>query len=738
MLRLLCLTILLVTRATNASKPLGNEVCVGSCYYSLLQARFEGPNLPAQKACTNALRVRSTYYCIALHCRDDESDVEAGIKWWAGTCKNSSRLVNVVAYRSAVGQAKLGSVASRPSSSPDLVGGTLLKEPVVPSSDDWGTVYRSVKTYSDLRDYHNTISWAPYGFWAVILLLGTASRVWSCTRPRTRPDKTARTAEQKSQGTLSYLAKRLKFDIQLAPTFSHRHHEPWGWLTVPLRLQSIVIASYIILHIAVCAVHYPILEENYYYKNKKLQILRCFGDRIAVLLPKSLPLIFLFGARSNPFQIATGWSYRTFSLFHRWIGVVMLLEAIIHGVVLSAYDGYNKGWDYYKDELRHDEVFRYGILAATSIGLSTALAARCFRAHFYEIFKAAHIILAAVALAALYGHVKTLFTGMYRVWVWVCVGIWAADYVVRFLRMSWINVLGRRPVDAVANYCPDSNIIKLHVSAPSSASRRTPGQYYFVSFGGWRYFWQSHPFSVAARSSSVTSTALLETDPKQESTATVGQTSESTLDVESLSDKPDITFMIRPRNGMTRRLRDLLINNSGTGSQKLKVMLEGPYGIAADVERYDDLLFIAGGTGITAVLPYMRMLLEDGPGREATPAVRLVWADPQEEFIRKVVAEDLDRLQGTCGVEKLSLDLYVTSSIESEQKPHKFQCKFSRPDIDALVRQFVQQKQQTVGRRAAVFVCGPGRMADDARAAVVRHAKATSGHVDLFEEIYEW
>lgn len=42
--------------------------------------------------------------------------------------------------------------------------------------------------------------------------------------------------------------------------------------------------------------------------------------------------------------------------------------------------------------------------AATSIGLSTALAARCFRAHFYEIFKAAHIILAAVALAALYGY----------------------------------------------------------------------------------------------------------------------------------------------------------------------------------------------------------------------------------------------------------------------------------------------------------------------------------------------
>lgn len=42
------------------------------------------------------------------------------------------------------------------------------------------------------------------------------------------------------------------------------------------------------------------------------------------------------------------------------------------------------------------------------MGLSAALAARCFRAHFYEIFKAAHIILAAVALAALYEYEKRI------------------------------------------------------------------------------------------------------------------------------------------------------------------------------------------------------------------------------------------------------------------------------------------------------------------------------------------
>ncbi|KAG5981225.1 hypothetical protein E4U55_003184 [Claviceps digitariae] len=748
MLWLLCLTVLLSARIADAAKPLGKQVCVGSCYYSLLQARFAGPDTQAQKACANALRVRSTYDCIALHCRDDdESDVEAGLKWWAETCKNSSRLVNLEAYRAVVGQTKLEDVAARPATGPDLAGGVLLKEPVVPAWDSWSVVYRSVKTYSDLRDYHNAVSWVPYGFWAIILLLGTATRIWSHTRPMTRLDEPSRPSGQNPQGTLNRLAKHWKYDIQLAPTFSHRHHEPWGWLTVPLRLQSMVIASYIILHVVVCAVHYPIVEGDYYFKNKKLQILRCFGDRIAVLMQKSLPLLFLFGARSNPFQLTTGWSYRTFSLFHRWIGIIMLVEAVIHGVVLSAYDAYNKGWDYYRDELRHDEVFRYGILAATTIGLSIALAARGFRARFYEIFKAAHIILAAVVLAALYEHVKTTFTGMYRLWVWICVGIWAADYVVRFLRIAWVNMIRRSAADAVASFDADSNIIKLRVAvagahASPGAARQTPGQYYFVSFGGWRHFWQSHPFSVAGRSNGVASTVCLEMNHAHQkaSTGTVSQTSTTAPDLESLSDRPNMTLMIRPRNGMTRRLRDLLSRGGGSGPQKLKVVLEGPYGTAANVKHYRHVLFIAGGTGITAVLPYIRMLLEDDPGREERPAttVRLVWADPQEKFIRQVVEEDLGYLQGgTCPVDRFSSDLYVTSPMGEEQKSHMIQCKYARPDVDALVRQFVQQTAGG-GGRAAVFVCGPGSMADEARAAVVGYAKAAAGQVDLFEEIYEW
>ncbi|KAG6193290.1 hypothetical protein E4U10_003764 [Claviceps purpurea] len=734
MLSLLYLTALLLSAETvEAAKPLGKEVCVGSCYYSLLQARFAGSNPEAQKACTNTLRVSSMYSCIALHCNDDESNVEAGLKWWARTCKNSSRLVNMEAYRTALGHVKLEQPALRPADATELSGGVLLKEPVVPSSASWDVAYRSAKTFSDLRDYHNAVSWVPYGFWAIVLLLGTASRVSAACQPKTRPNQSSRSAVPASRGVADRLARIWKFDLQLAPTFAYRHHEPWGWLTVPLRLQSMVIVSYIVIHIVVCAVHYPILEENSYYKTKKLQVLRCLGDRTAALLPKCLPLIFLFGARSNPFQITTGWSFRTFSLFHRWIAIVMVVEATIHGVVLSAYDSYNKGWEFYKEELRNDEIFRYGILTAAAMGLSAALAARCFRAHFYEIFKAAHIILAAVALAALYEHIKDLFTGMYKLWVWICVGIWAGDYVVRFMRIIWVNAIRRKTTDAIASFSKDTGVIRLSVACASGGRGQIPGQYYFISFCGLRC-WQSHPFSVAGRSDGITNTTRFEGTLEKGSANNASPTI-TALDLESLSEKPNITFMIRPRNGVTGRLREMLSKNGDSAPQKLKVVLEGPYGVAANVEHYNHLLFIVGGSGITAVLPYLRMLQEKDLGHEERPTVQLVWSNPQQEFMRQVIEQDLGYLQGTCSADKLTLDLYVTSSGGDEKQSQKFPCRYARPDIDALVQQFVQQAS---GEKAAVFVCGPGKMADNARAAVIRSGKSISGDVDLFEEMYEW
>ncbi|GAO15364.1 hypothetical protein UVI_02010280 [Ustilaginoidea virens] len=240
----------------NAAKPVGRQVCVASCYYSLLRPRFAGTGDKDQAACANELRVRSTYYCVVAHCA--EEDVEPGIGWWQGACKNSSRTVSLAEYHEASSNVSAGFLASLPTvelAQKDLVPGVAL-----PSARSWAVVYRSTATYSHMRDYHNAVS----------------------------------------------------------------------------------------------------------YSSKKVQALRYFADRLGSLMSASLPWVFLFGSRSNPLVYMTGWSYATFSFFHRWVAIVLAVEGVLHGAVFCAFYVCDKGWDYLQSQLRQDKTLLYGILVGSS------------------------------------------------------------------------------------------------------------------------------------------------------------------------------------------------------------------------------------------------------------------------------------------------------------------------------------------------------------------------------------
>lgn len=73
------------------------------------------------------------------------------------------------------------------------------------------------------------------------------------------------------------------------------------------------------------------------YSSKKVQALRYFADRLGSLMSASLPWVFLFGSRSNPLVYMTGWSYATFSFFHRWVAIVLAVEGVLHGAVFCAF-----------------------------------------------------------------------------------------------------------------------------------------------------------------------------------------------------------------------------------------------------------------------------------------------------------------------------------------------------------------------------------------------------------------
>ena len=128
----------------------------------------------------------------------------------------------------------------------------------------------------------------------------------------------------------------------------------------------------------------PLLTYWFSYDNKRVQVLRYFGDRLGALLSSSIPLLFLFGGRGNVFISLTGWSYRTFNIFHRWIARILLIEAVVHGVVFSAFDVNgmldkfpeavnlkliaeftDKSWEEYRKKLSSDKIYLYGIMVSS-------------------------------------------------------------------------------------------------------------------------------------------------------------------------------------------------------------------------------------------------------------------------------------------------------------------------------------------------------------------------------------
>lgn len=125
-----------------------------------------------------------------------------------------------------------------------------------------------------------------------------------------------------------------------------------------------------------------------------------------------------------------------------------------------------------------------------------------------------------------------------------------------------------------------------------------PGSHAYLRFRHVRA-WESHPFSIA----------WIENRIK-------GLT--PTCDVKPLKDgqygvTTDVTFIIEARTGMTRQLYDTVLKS--TQPIPMTVGLEGPYNDNHALDSYGHIVLVAGSTGITYQLSYIRHIMngyEDG------------------------------------------------------------------------------------------------------------------------------
>lgn len=144
------------------------------------------------------------------------------------------------------------------------------------------------------------------------------------------------------------------------------------------------------------------------------------------------------------------------------------------------------------------------------------------------------------------------------------------------------------------------------------------------------------------------------------------------------------------------------------------------------------MLFIVGGAGIAVPLSYLDLLLNNDDSK--IESLKVVWAVREEEFLTECLEVDF---RGLVGDERLAVSAFVTAALEEGRTVRKgVKVQRGRPDVTKEIEEVAEEVGFDGG--LAVVACGPGKMADDSRRAVVRLLGRGYGKVEYFEESFNW
>jgi predicted ferric reductase len=537
-----------------------------------------------------------------------------------------------------------------------------------------------------------------------------------------------------SRSVLSIPQAYLKRYLTVPAAFGNRCSRPYGWCTIPPRIQSLTIFLFVALNAVLCSCSYRLTDGNLYWPEKSAQLLRYVSDRTGIISLANFPLVWLFGVRNDFLMWITGWGFGTYNSFHRWVARVATLQAVVHslGYTLMILD--SGGWSHFlKYWTKH--YFWNGELATIAMCALLAFSFYGIRRAHYEIFLVTHIVLSTAVLWSMYYHVQIFTTGEWNIFIWPCVIVWIFD---RVLRLGRIFAFNRNPFNtkATVTYDPSSNLVRMDVDGSKSWIASKPGSYYYIHvLDDLLYAHQNHPFTLAYLSSDLSdpaSTPLspVATRPASHRTSSASSTeSDALLTSRASNTTSDLVFLIRPYDGFTSRLKSHCLLHP----KKLRVLIEGPYGHTVPLHTFPDVLFVVGGTGVAVPLSHLSHLLSMS---SQVQSVRIVWAVRKHAFLASVLRD----FRGLLSDERVEMEVHVTRDDEAKddvlgEDLKSVRVMTHRPDVHAAVEYAARDAGQ---QRLAVVACGPALMADEARKASVEMLARGHHGVDYFEESFKW
>ncbi|KAF7168712.1 hypothetical protein CNMCM5623_001632 [Aspergillus felis] len=328
--------------------------------------------------------------------------------------------------------------------------------------------------------------------------------------------------------------------------------------------------------------------------------------RAGMIAVAMVPWIVALSTRANFISMLTGFGHERLNVLHRWAGYLCLFLSLVHTIPFFVTPIWEDGaliW--YQQYLpRNVWVYGTGLAALVPLVFLCIHSLPALRRQMYELFLFIHLPVSVVFVAMLLWHCKNFLASWN--YLWATIAIWMMSYAVRLFYLNWTNpfrmsfMIGEESAVTILPH----NAIKVTVA---TRMRWKPGQYVYLRMPGISLLGR-HPFTIASLCS-------------------------DDFPSEYGENYRDLALVFRPFGGFTRKV---LVKAFEHGPYKTwTAFLEGPYGgMRREMAAFDDVIFFAGGSGITAVASQLLDLIKKmRDGKAVTKRVRVIWALRSPEAI---------------------------------------------------------------------------------------------------------
>ncbi|ORY70970.1 ferric reductase like transmembrane component-domain-containing protein [Pseudomassariella vexata] len=451
-----------------------------------------------------------------------------------------------------------------------------------------------------------------------------------------------------------------------------------------------------------------------------------WSDRVGILAYALTPLSILLSSRESILSLLTGVPYQSFNFLHRWLGYIIFAQGSLHTMswCIVEIKLYNPQPTTAVEWITQTYMI-WGLVAMTLLLLLFVLSMPfAIRLTGYEFFRKAHYVLAMLYIGACWGHWEQL-----KCFLLPGLLIWFLDRGVRYARSAMLHYgflpdgsVGFKAAHANLTHFADAehgDVVRMDFSHSQDAWKI--GQHFYICFAECS-IWQSHPFT-----------------PLNLPVVKGGVVAHS--------------YIFRAKKGETKKVAELALKKlSENKSATTPLILSGSYGesIAENLTPHVNVLCVAGGTGITYVLPVLLSLVQQPAMTDRK--IELIWA------IRKRadmgwVEQELNIIRQAAKTHEVPIHIFVTreqssasllddsktsekdanvketgsgssssSSLNGALSSSSLEVKRiggresgTHPDLQKMVGRFVEN---TVRGPTTVYASGPGGMISDLRAIV--------------------